>query len=76
MKTEWRLQDAKTQLSQVVEAAMRGQPQHITQCGKRVVVVLSEQAFDALQHNAHITAPGFVEHLLAIPKAQKDTDLF
>ncbi len=66
--TQWQLQDAKARLSEVVEAAMRGEPQHITRRGKEAVVVLSERAFEALQHSAHAAAPGFVAHLLAVPK--------
>lgn len=65
---QWRLQDAKTQFSQVVNAALRGEPQHITRSGKRAVVVLSEEAFESLQRSAHVEAPGFVAHLLAMPK--------
>ena len=67
----WRLQDAKAQFSALVDSAMRGVPQHVTRSGKRAVVVLSEQDFEALQRNAagRLTAPAsFVEHLLAIPK--------
>jgi len=66
--SEWRLQDAKTQFSQVVEAALRGEPQHITRRGRQAVVVLSEQAFESLRQDARAAAPGFVAHLLAIPK--------
>ena len=66
--SEWRLQDAKTQFSQVVEAALRGEPQHITRRGRPVVVVVSEQAFESLQQAARAAAPGFVAHLLAMPK--------
>lgn len=66
--TQWQLQDAKARFSEVVEAAMRGEPQHITRRGKEAVVVLSEQAFEALQHSAHAAAPGFIAHLLAVPK--------
>ncbi len=66
--TQWQLQDAKARFSEVVEAAMRGEPQHITRRGKEAVVVLSEQAFEALQHSAQAAAPGFVAHLLAVPK--------
>ena len=65
---QWHLQDAKTQLSQVVEAALRGEPQHITRRGKQAVVVLSEESFAALQRNARAAAPGFIAHLLSIPK--------
>ncbi len=66
--SQWRLQDAKTQFSQVVEAALSGKPQHITRRGKQAVVVLSEQAFESLQRSAHAAAPGFIAHLLDMPK--------
>lgn len=66
--TQWQLQDAKARFSEVVEAAMRGEPQYITRRGKDAVVVLSEQAFEALQHSAQAAAPCFVAHLLAVPK--------
>jgi prevent-host-death family protein len=72
--SQWRLQDAKTQLSQVVEAAMQGEPQHITRRGKRAVVVVSEEVFDAFKRNAQLAAPGFVAHLLAMPKAKEDIE--
>ena len=72
--SQWRLQDAKTQLSQVVEAALQGEPQHITRRGKPAVVVLSEEAFDAFKRNAQAAAPGFVAHLLAVPKSDEDFD--
>jgi prevent-host-death family protein len=67
----WRLQDAKSQFSTVVELALRGVPQHVTRRGKQAVVVLSEQDFAALQRRA--TTPtdkpaSLISHLLAIPK--------
>ena len=68
----WRLQDAKAQFSALVDNAMRGVPQHVTRRGKRAVVVLSEQDFEALQRSAASRADrpaSFIEHLLAIPKA-------
>lgn len=69
--SQWRLQDAKTQFSQVVEAALSGEPQHITRRGKQAVVVLSEQAFESLQRSAHAAAPGFVAHLLSMPRDEE-----
>jgi antitoxin Phd len=69
---QWRLQDAKTQLSQVVEAALHGEPQHITRNGKQAVVVLSEQAFESLQRSAQVADPGFIAHLLAMPKGSSN----
>ena len=68
-KAQWRLQDAKTQFSQVVEAALHGEPQHVTRRGRDAVVVLSEASYRALRNSARSAAPGFVAHLLAIPKA-------
>ena len=68
----WRLQDAKAQFSALVDNAMCGVPQHVTRRGKRAVVVLSEQDFEALQRSAAGRADkpaSFIEHLLAIPKA-------
>jgi prevent-host-death family protein len=38
-QAQWRLQTAKAQLSELVEAALRGEPQRITRCGKDVVMV-------------------------------------
>ena len=75
----WRLQDAKAQFSALVDSALRGVPQHVTRSGKRAVVVLSEEDFEALQRSAanRAHAPvSLIEHLLAIPKtrAGKTTD--
>ena len=74
----WRLQDAKAQFSEVVNNALRGVPQHVTKHGKRAVVVLSEQEFDALRRGAgrsvskRAASPAnLVEHLLAMPKSAK-----
>ena len=71
----WRLQDAKAQFSALVDKAMLGLPQHVTRSGKRAVVVLSEQDFEALQRSAVAGAAAslsFVDHLMAIPKADVD----
>lgn len=64
----WRLQDAKTHFSQVVDAALRGEVQHITRRGRAAVVVLSEEDYRRLTRNARVEAPSFVEHLLAMPR--------
>lgn len=72
--SQWRLQDAKARFSQVVEAALEGEPQHITRRGKRAVVVLSEQAFESLQQSARVAAPGFISHLLSMPRDGGDIE--
>jgi len=73
MNRQWRLQDAKTHLSQVVEGALHGEPQHITRRGKAAVVVLSESEYARLMRNARTAAPGLVAHLLAMPQ---EADVF
>jgi len=64
----WRLQDAKAHFSAVVEGALRGVPQHVTRRGRKAVVVVSEQDFEALQRHAGRQDSSFIEHLRAIPK--------
>lgn len=69
-QTRWQLQTAKAQLSELVEAASRGEPQRITRRGKDAVMVLSEKAYVALKSSAKSDAPNFVAHLLAMPRAR------
>jgi antitoxin Phd len=67
----WRLQDAKSQFSALVDNALRGVPQHVTRRGRRAVVVVSEADYAALQRNASggATRPAsLIGHLLAMPK--------
>lgn len=65
---QWQLQTAKAQLSELVEAALRGEPQRITRRGKDAVMVLSEKTYVALKTSAKSDAPDFVAHLLAMPR--------
>ncbi|MFO1279961.1 MAG: type II toxin-antitoxin system prevent-host-death family antitoxin [Burkholderiaceae bacterium] len=67
----WRLQDAKSQFSALVDNALRGVPQHVTRRGRQAVVVMSEADYAALKRNA--TGPAarpasLIGHLLAMPK--------
>lgn len=63
----WLLQDAKARFSTVVDAALAGVPQHVTRRGQPAVVILSEDDYARLQRTAHAAAPGFIDHLLAMP---------
>jgi antitoxin Phd len=65
---QWQLQAAKAQLSELVGAALRGEPQRITRRGKDAVIVLSETAFLALKQSAKSESADFVAHLLAMPR--------
>jgi len=64
MKTVWKLQDAKSQFSKVVQDALTIGPQHITRRGLEAVVVLSHREYKELISNK----PGFKDFLLSCPK--------
>jgi prevent-host-death family protein len=64
----WRLLDAKNQFSKVVEAALHGEPQHITRRGREVVVVVAADEYSRLEKFKSAVMPRFVDHLLALPK--------
>lgn len=64
----WSVQDAKNRFSAVVDAALAGQPQEVTLCGKPPVVVLSSQEYLRLLNAAVGARESFVAHLLAFPK--------
>lgn len=51
--TEWALQDARNHFSAVVDAALTGSPQRITQRGKPTVVVVAIEEYERLQHLEH-----------------------
>ena len=70
-KTTWRLQDAKAQFSAVVDAALAGEAQLVTRRGKRAVVVLDAGEYERLRQGERAQAPGFIEHLLAMPRSPK-----
>lgn len=45
MGKTWQLQEAKARFSQLVEEAMRGQPQVVTRRGRKAVVVLDWETY-------------------------------
>lgn len=77
LTSAWRLQDAKSQFSTLVEQALRGVPQHVTRRGKQAVVVLSEQDFAALQRGVADSTgkpASLISHLLTMPKMPADDE--
>jgi len=64
----WRLQDAKNQFSKVVDAALHGEPQHVTRRGRDAVVVLAASDYERMLRHERADSPGFVAHLLAMPQ--------
>ena len=65
---EWPLQDAKNKFSALVNAAMAGEPQHVTRRGQPAVVVLAAEEYDRLRRLERSNAPTLGELLLEIPQ--------
>jgi len=63
MKTTWKLQDAKSQFSKLVEEALHHGPQYVTRRGIEAVVIVSVSEYETLI--AH--KPSFTEFLLSCP---------
>ena len=65
---DWQLQDAKNRLSEVVNRARSEGPQVVTLRGKRAVVILSAESYDALL----ASRPTIVDRLLGGPAWDDD----
>ena len=67
----WSVQDAKDRFSAVVEAARRA-PQTVTKHGRPTVVIVAADEYERLRQLERLTAPSFTEHLLAMPKDDRE----
>jgi len=72
----WSLQDAKNRFSAVVEAALRQGPQAVTRRGRPAVTVIATAEYEGLRCAAAAARPDFSAHLLAIPRADAETEDF
>lgn len=70
----WTLQDAKNKFSAVVEAAQRGEPQHVTKRGVEAVVVVSADEYERLSRLDVKPKKTFVQHILDFPKLPEGMD--
>jgi len=68
MKTVWKLQDAKSQFSKIVEDALKSGPQYITRRGTETAVIVSVREYEQLISNKL----SFKEFLLSCPKMNED----
>ena len=68
MKTIWKLQDAKSQFSKVVDHALKDGPQYVSKRGIEAVVVISAKAYEDLT----CYKPSFKEFLLNCPKMDEN----
>lgn len=71
MKAVWKLQDAKSQFSKVVEDALTIGPQHVTRRGVEAVVVISHKEYEKLISSKL----GFKDFLLSCPKMDQDFEI-
>lgn len=68
MQQIWKLQDAKSQFSKVVNAALKKGPQYITRHGTKTVVVLAVGEYEKLISDK----PDFKTFLLNCPRMDDD----
>ena len=64
---EWKLADAKNRLSEVVEAAWRGQPQVVTRRGVETAVIISHEEYARMTAAPSLHRPSIAEYLLDGP---------
>jgi len=70
-EAKWTLQDAKNKFSAVVDAALKGTPQHVSRRGLPAVVVISAEDFEHLREKRSGKSKAsrdIIEHLLAMPR--------
>ena len=73
----WRLEEAKAKFSQMVDQAMKGQPQRVTRRGKDAVVVVNAEHWDALNgagltaYELIRTAPKFEDFELDVERSRE-----
>ena len=68
METIWKLQDAKSQFSKVIQNALKSGPQYVTLRGTKAVVVLSVRDYEKLISNKL----SFKDFSLGCPKMDED----
>ena len=68
MAAQWTLQDANNHFSAVLDAALAGEPQKVTQSGRWVRVVISADEYERLRQLDQANAPSLPELLLALPQ--------
>ena len=69
----WLVRDARAHLSEVIDAALKGEPQRVTRRGKGAVVVVSEEEWKRAAKPAPKMT--FGEFLATFPGGLEDVDL-
>jgi antitoxin Phd len=71
MKTTWKLQEARSQFSKLVEEALTHGPQYVTRRGVDTVVIVSVKEYESLTSKK----PDFTDFLLSCPTLDAPLDL-
>lgn len=69
---DWPVQDAKNKFSELVNAALAGEPQRVTRRGQPAVVVVSAEEYERLCRLEESHVPTFGELLLEIPQDDQE----
>ncbi len=73
----WALQDAKNRLSEVVDAALRGQPQVVTRRGIEAAVIISHDDWIRMTATHNEQRRPLATYLVDVPRADRaDDELF
>lgn len=67
LPVRWALQDAKNRLSEVVDAALRGQPQVVTRRGVETAVIISHAEYERMTAVPREPEPSLGAYLLHGP---------
>ena len=59
---DWPIQQAKNNFSALVNAALAGEPQRVTQRGQPAVIVIAVEEYERLCQAEKAGAPDFIEH--------------
>ena len=71
---EWSLQEAKKQFSDLIEAALAGEPQRVLGQGQPAVVLISAAEYDRLRQLEESHPPSFSGLLLELPQDDQEFD--
>lgn len=64
---EWPIQDAKDKFSELVNAALAGEPQRVTRRGQPAVIVIAVEGYERLSHAEKAASPDFFGHPPQVP---------
>lgn len=74
LPARWALQDAKNRLSEVVDAALRGEPQVVTRRGIETAVIISREEYARMTAGQNAAKKPLAAYLLDVPRTDADDD--